>query len=189
MTREQWAKIPDEELAEQLRGGAEGALDELFRRYQPAIQRFCGRYLGDEALGEDVSQDTFARIAGGVTPEGALRPWLYRVARNRCLDILRRRQISPTHGRPLKTGIDAIRASAGPGTRVAGAERDALLRELVHQLPDEYHSVLLLKFVGGLSRQEIAAALEVSEASVKGRLARGLEALQELVDRVTGSGG
>lgn len=188
MTPAEWASLADDSLADRLRNQEAGALDELFRRYRPPIERFCARYLRDEALGEDVAQDTFARIAAGGLPEGALRPWLYRIARNRCLDILRRRQISPTHGRPLETGVDAIRASAGPGTRVAGAERDALLRELVDQMPDEYRSALLLKHVENLSRSEIAATLEISEASVKGRLARASKSLQELLDRVTGTG-
>ena len=82
----------DEELVEQLRKGDREAMEILSQRWWPAIYRFCAYYLEDDALGEDVTQETFAKLLDGTElPTGRFKPWLYKVARNRCLDIHRRR--------------------------------------------------------------------------------------------------
>ncbi|MEP0845698.1 MAG: sigma-70 family RNA polymerase sigma factor [Phycisphaerae bacterium] len=180
--------LSDEQLVEQLRAGRSGAADELARRYWPAIVRFCDSYLGDHAGAEDVAQDTFATLTdASKLPEGAIRPWLYKVARNRCLDILRRHQRSPTHDHKIRTGFDAPQRTSGPRTKAARTERQELIRSIISSMPEDYRSVLVLKFYEGLSRDEMAAALGVSEATVKGRLVRASEYLEEQLRKITGS--
>jgi RNA polymerase sigma factor (sigma-70 family) len=176
----------DERLIEAIRAGAGAAAEELARRYWSAIQRFCATYLSDAARADDVVQETFAKLHDAANlPAGAVKPWLYKLARNRCLDILRRQQRSPTHNRPLRTGFDAARVSDGPRTKAAKAERQELIREIVAEMPEEYRSVLTLKFFEGLSRAEVAATLEVSEQTVKGRLVRASDYLREQLKKIT----
>jgi RNA polymerase sigma-70 factor (ECF subfamily) len=178
----------DDALLSGLRSGREGYAEELARRYWAAIQRFCAAYLGDADLAEDVTQETFVRLADGHDlPDGAVRPWLYKVARNRCLDVLRRRQRSPTHNRPLRTHVDHADSTMGPQTRTARQERREVIRAIIDQMPDEYREVLILKFYEGLSREEIATAVGATEAAVKGRLVRASEYLQEQLRKITGS--
>jgi RNA polymerase sigma-70 factor (ECF subfamily) len=159
----------------------------VYQTFGDAIRRFCANYLKDEAAAQDVVQETFAKLATAeAPPAGELKPWLYRVARNRCLDLLRRRQVSPTYAGGMRTGFDAAGSTAGPGTRLAREERQRLIGEIIDRMPDEYRSVLLLKHVENLSRAEIAAALEISEAAVKGRLVRGAEYLSQELAQITG---
>lgn len=189
MPPEERPELTDEACVEALRNGDRGAADALARKYWPAIQRFCANYIGDAQLGEDVAQETFSRLVSGAElPEGPLRPWLYRVARNRCLDILRRHQRSPTHGHAIRTGFDSPTQTGGPRTRADRSERRLLIRQIIDQMPDDYREVLLLKFFEGLSRAEMAAALDLSEQAVKGRLARASDALSEELRRLTGVG-
>lgn len=169
------------------RNGKDEAAARLMERYWAPISRFCFSYLNDAALAEDVTQETFTKLSTTEDPPcGDLKPWLYKVARNRCLDILRRHERSPTFNRPMRTGFDVARKSAGPGTRVANTERQERLREIVAGMPEEYRSVLMLKHTEGLSRSEMAEVLGVSEATVKGRLVRASEYLREALRKVSG---
>lgn len=180
--------VSDEQLVAQLRAGRSAAADELVRRYRPAIVRFCESYLADHAGAEDVAQDTFATLTdASKLPEGAIKPWLYKVARNRCLDILRRHQRSPTRDHKIRTGFDAPHRTSGPRTKAARTERQELIRSIISNMPEDYRSVLMLKFYEGLSREEMAAALGVSEATVKGRLVRASEYLEEQLRKISGS--
>ncbi len=172
--------MTDEELMQGIRSGDRTSLDSLTQRYWDAIRRFCASYLGDEVLAEDVAQETFAKLSAAEEhPTGAVRPWLYKVARNRCLDILRRHQRSPTHNRPIRTGFDAPRDTSGPQTRASREERAELLRQIITAMPEEYRSVLVLKHFEGLSREEMAEALGITEATVKGRLVRASDHLRD----------
>ncbi|MFQ5495578.1 MAG: RNA polymerase sigma factor [Phycisphaerae bacterium] len=176
----------DEDLIDGLRRGEADCGSALTRRYWPAIQRFCQSYLEDAALAEDVTQETFAKLTGGENlPTGAVKPWLYKVARNRCLDILRRHQRSPTHHHRIRTGFDAAKDTAGPQTRAAREERRELIRRIIADMPEEYRSVLTLKHYEDFSRAEMAEALGVSEATVKGRLVRASEHLRQELLKIT----
>lgn len=181
---ESWS---DERLLARLRAGEHACAVLLASRYRPALQRYCRNYLTDDARAEDVVQETLTQLSVATDqPAGPVKAWLYRVARNRCLDILRRYRRSPTHNRPLRTGVDLARNTAGPGTKAAREERRTLIREIVLAMPEEYRSVLMLKFFEGLSRAEIAAALDVTEATVKGRLVRATDYLHEQLRDISG---
>lgn len=159
------------------------ASDAILAKYNDALHRFCMGYLGDEALAEEVTRETFARLSDGTElPSGDLRPWLYKFARNHCLDIIRRRQQSISRG----GFAEAARFGAGRPIGVYN-ERQELMRQVLSNMPEEYRSVLMLKHVEGLSRAEIAEALEVSEPTIKGRLVRASEHLREALRNQSGS--
>ncbi|MCG8409027.1 MAG: sigma-70 family RNA polymerase sigma factor [Phycisphaerales bacterium] len=186
MTSQNDSSNSDEALMEGLRAGERGCAEELSTRYWEAIHRFCLSYLNDNALAEDVAQDIFTKLIHVEDlPTGAVKPWLYKVARNRCLDILRRHQRSPTHNRPIRTGFDAAKDTAGPRTRMAREERREQIREIIEQMPEDYRSVLMLKHFEGFSRAEMAETLGVSEIAVKGRLVRASEYLREQLRGIT----
>lgn len=179
--------LSDAELVAGARNRRKGCIDELVRRYWPAIHRFCASYLQDNQLAEDVSQETFAKLTdASILPDGAFKPWIYRIARNHCLDILRRQQRSPTRDFRIRTGFDAAGSTSGPPTRAARQEREALIARIIAGMPEEYRSVLQLKYFEGFSRQEMAESLGVSEQTVKGRLARASDYLQEQLQKLSG---
>lgn len=181
---EAWATSISEDAAllASMRAGSDEAGSRLTERYWSPLLRFCLSYLSDEALAEDVTHETFAALTGtDQPPSGDVRPWLYKVARNRCLEILRRHERSPTYNRPFQIGFDPPSSAAGPTMRGAHNERQETLRQIISAMPEEYRSVLMLKHIEGLSRLQIAEALEVSEPTIKGRLVRASEYLREEV--------
>lgn len=181
---------PDGDLVADLARDPGAALAAIQQRYSVALQRFAANLLRDATRAEDVVQETLGKLTQRVNhPQGELKPWLYRLTRNACLDILRKQQRSPTHNRPLRTGVDRARTTVGPGTRMVRAERRALIREIIDQMPDDYREVLLLKYFEGLSRVEIAGALAVSEQTVKGRLARASDHLETQLRQYTWTDG
>ncbi|MBK8913656.1 MAG: sigma-70 family RNA polymerase sigma factor [Phycisphaerales bacterium] len=180
----------DDRLAEGLRTQRGECVSELTRRYWPPIQRFCANFLCDHQLGEDVAQETFLRLTDETPPPlGRVRPWLYRIARNRCLDLLRRQKISPTHNHPLRTGIDPAATRTGVSGAMRRDERDERLHLAIDGLPQEYREVLLLKYFEGMDREEMAVALDATPQAVKGRLTRASDALQEALRGLSGSAG
>lgn len=177
----------DRELLASIRDGRHEAYQALTDRYWAAIHRYAASYLGDAARAEDVTQETFAKLTDADTlPDGDVKPWLYKVARNKCLDILRRWQRSPTHNRPIKTGFDIARQTVGPRTRMARDERRELIQHLISEMPEDYRSVLTLKHFEGMSRAEMASVLEITEQAVKGRLVRASEYLREKLREISG---
>jgi RNA polymerase sigma-70 factor (ECF subfamily) len=177
----------DSELVRRLNDGDAAALATLAERYRAALTRFAFSMLGDEGRAE-VAQEAVARLAAERRPEGPPRAWLYKVTRNLALDLLRSQQISPT-GRRLPSHREPPADTAGPATRVADAERRALVRRILDEMPEEYATVLRLKHEEGLSRAEIAEVLEISEIAVKGRLVRAAEYLRQELRRLDGSTG
>lgn len=177
----------DRELLDQIHAGRHDAYQQLCDRYWAAIHRYAVSYLHDDARAEDVTQETFAKLSDtDARPTGDVKPWLYKVARNKCLDVLRRWKRSPTHNRPIKTGFDVARQTAGPQTRMARDERRELIRQIIADMPEDYRSVLMLKHFEGMSRTEMADVLDTTEIAVKGRLVRASEHLREALRKVSG---
>src|SRR5438094_10188946 len=85
----------DERLVEHIRGGNEAAFEVVFERYGKGILSFCRHMLGSQQEAEDAVQQTFASAYRDLLPDDErelrLKPWLYTIARNRCLSMLRAR--------------------------------------------------------------------------------------------------
>ena len=152
----------DERLVEQIRRGSEVAFEVVFERYGVPILGFCRHLLASREEAEDAVQHTFAAAHRQLLRDERpieLKPWLYAIARNRCLSLLRARRAEPV---PLGEF-----ATDGLSEQV---ERRAELRELLHdvaELPFEQRAALLLAELGDLSHAQIATVLECEEARVK----------------------
>ena len=156
--------------------GDDQAFEEIFDRYGPALLSFCTHMLGSREWGEDALQLTFvaayeALRRGGC--DGALRPWLYAIARNRCLSELRaRREI------PDSDWVSADRPAVdGPASLFARREQ---LREVVddiQRLPADQRAALVLFELGDQSHEEIASVLGVRRDKVKALIFQAREGL------------
>jgi RNA polymerase sigma factor (sigma-70 family) len=152
----------DDRLVEQMRRGNELAFEVAFERHGAAILGFCRHMLGSPEEAEDAVQHTFASAWRDLRPgdgrQIALKPWLFTIARNRCLSMLRSRR----EQRELPE-----LAIAGLSEQV---ERRAELRELlrdVAELPAEQREALLLSEAGDLSHAEVAGVLGCEVPHVK----------------------
>jgi RNA polymerase sigma-70 factor (ECF subfamily) len=182
----------DEELLRRHRLCDDVAFEALVRRYERELYGYLRRYLNDDALAEDVFQNTFLQVylKRRQFEEGRpVRPWLYTIATRQAIDALRR------HGRHQAVSLEQTRDASGPGDlmlleTLAGnrpgpddeafaQERRELVRLAVEQLPDFLKQVLLLAYYQGLKYREIADALGIPVGTVKSRLHAALQRLQE----------
>ncbi|MCH8967328.1 MAG: RNA polymerase sigma factor, partial [Planctomycetes bacterium] len=118
-----------------------GAL--LDRLYRDALYRFCWGYLGRGDEAEDAVQDICFKVLRTTDVPENFRPWLYRVARNHCLNLLRARG-RRKDGRPLPAPSELQAALTGQLTKLVNQEQKARLGELVEHLSDAHREVLRL---------------------------------------------
>jgi RNA polymerase sigma factor (sigma-70 family) len=153
----------DERLVEHVREGSERAFEVLFDRHHRAILSFSRHMLGDPTEAEDAAQHTFLaayRDLVGSDKPIQLKPWLYTIARNRCLSVLRGRRERPLEG--LEEPSTA-HLSAEVEQR---ADLQDLLRDLA-ALPEDQRAALVLSELGDVSHDEIAAVIGCRREKVK----------------------
>lgn len=177
-------RASDEELLRRIRAGDEDAFTALHARYAPALERYAGRIMGDRTPGpEDVVQEVFARAHGAIREDDralAVRPWLYRLVRNRALDELRRPGASRTDavaGDELDAGSAAAEGQADPYTIVARRQHLRSTLADVAALPERQREVLLLREVDGLSHEQLAGDLGITVRASKNLVLRARENL------------
>lgn len=167
----------DEAVSRILRGDAT-AFRIIVQLTSGRLIRMSARMLGNVADAEDAVQDAYVRAYQSLTSgrfdrRSSVETWLYRVAVNSTIDLMRARK-----RRPLATDATsdvAYDGQASAEARIALAELDDLLAAL----PDEQRAALVLTAMEGLSAKEAAALLEVSEGAVEQRLVRARAALRE----------
>ena len=165
-------------LVARLREGDSAAgklLDEVYRQ---SLIRFCFGYLGKVEMVEDVVQDVFCNVLESNTIPENFRAWVYRISRNRCLDVLRM-QARKKDDRALPNDSQLDAEITGNLTRLARCEQKARLRQLLAALPASQREVLRLRYTEELSRAEIAEVLGIRESVVKSRLFEGVEKLRQ----------
>ncbi|HEY8546783.1 MAG TPA: sigma-70 family RNA polymerase sigma factor [Acidimicrobiales bacterium] len=140
------------------------AFSALVEQHQLQVWRFLRRLLGDEALAEDVTQETFVRVytrLSSFTFEAKFSTWVFQIARNAGIDELRKRQrqarLAETLGRRDLTAL--------PSPEV-GVE----LQMLLDQLPDDLRAALLLVEILGLRYREAGDVLGIPTGTVKSRV-------------------
>ncbi|MBV9712872.1 MAG: RNA polymerase sigma factor [Ktedonobacteraceae bacterium] len=176
-TKIQAPEISDGTLVQQTLAGDQRAFEALVRRYNVPLFNFICHCLGDYDLACDVSQQVFLQLYISMptlrTGE-PLKAWLFQVARNRCLDELRRKRA--IHFSDLESASDEDDLSPlaiMPDTRPLPeeiAERHDLqsaLRNAIEALPPKFRSVVLLRYAGQLSFSEIGKTLNMPEATAK----------------------
>jgi RNA polymerase sigma-70 factor (ECF subfamily) len=158
------------DLIAEAQNGDRGAYGELTRRYYDGVIRVVYRMCGDAELAQDAAQEAFIRAWLNLprfTPGTSLRNWLYRMAVNAALDVLRR------EAKRAGPDIDALALpdpGEGPEAALINKERETAVRRAVLALPEAGRSVLVLREYGGLSYKEIAAALDIPLGTVMSRL-------------------
>lgn len=158
---------------------------------RPELHRYCARLMGSVIDGEDVVQDTLLRALVALQDLEdlpPLRPWLFRVAHNRAIDLLRGRSVR--HAQPLHTAPEI--ADTGQADPLEMLMRQEAVKTAVSrfaELPVPQRSVVVLKDVLGESLSEIATLLDISVDAVKAHLARGRSRLRGINAQPGSSGG
>jgi RNA polymerase sigma-70 factor (ECF subfamily) len=171
----------DTELMREVRDGRMSALATLFERHHTRLYRFCLRMTGNRQASEDLVQDVFMRMLKykrTFKDEMVLAPWMFRIARNACVDHLRRSSAD----RVAEEQVDRRRPESDAGARdeESADERADLMRRALLALPVERREVLVLSRYEFKSYEEIARALGCSVGAVKVRAHRAIKELRQV---------
>ena len=150
-------------------------LDQLHRQ---AITRFCWGYLGNVEEAEDAVQEVFCNVLKATEVPDNFRAWLYKIARNHCLNARRAR--ARRRDRQVMPPDSQLSAHfTGNLTRLVKQELRSRIVHLLGALPSPQREALRLRYAENLSRSEIAYVLDIPESVVKSRLFEGLKKLRE----------
>ncbi|MBA2479193.1 MAG: sigma-70 family RNA polymerase sigma factor [Planctomycetes bacterium] len=163
---------------------------ELLTREEGALRRVIQRYVRDASTVDDLYQEVSLKVLrhlDTVREPAALRGWLFQLARNACLDYLRRedrrhQQSSAVLSEHTATGD----LGRGPAERFVTDERLQAVRRALADLPESQREVIRLRVEEGLDHLAIAARLNISRQAVEVRLCRGRAALKTRLDAIIG---
>jgi RNA polymerase sigma-70 factor (ECF subfamily) len=154
------------------------ALSELggvYDTYAPKIFRYIYHRLGDQSLAEDLTSEVFVRFLNARVAPNNLAAFLYRIAHNLIVDYLRQ------HPPALSLDED-VPSDGGDPAQLAEIEMERVrLRRALHRLASEQQQVIVLKFLEGLSNEEIARVIDKPVGAVKALQHRGLATLRDLL--------
>jgi RNA polymerase sigma-70 factor, ECF subfamily len=177
----------DERLIRAAQGGELASFNALVVRHERPVYNLCLRMLRDVPSAEDAAQETFIKAWTAIDTfrGGLVRPWLLRIATNRCYDVLRargRRPADSLEAEPFESEPTWTSQTAGgehPELFAARAELSGHLERALGALPDDQRLVVILSDVQGHSYDEIAAITGVAVGTVKSRLSRARARLRD----------
>ena len=167
------------------------AYQRAIAEYADGLKGYAARLLGDSIAAEDVAQDAFLALYRHLSqvPTSAFRPWLYRVARNLCLDQLRRRKFKMSLFRDLQRDDDQPftaedRETAPPDQIAETREANEAIEKAIGELPQRFREAFLLCEVEGMSYEDAAAVMGCPVKTVSTRLFRARQRFKSLVSRL-----
>jgi RNA polymerase sigma-70 factor (ECF subfamily) len=166
--------------------GDQRAFRELVDRYLASITRFALRTLGDRAEAEEVAQEVFLRLwtsAAEFEPRAQPKTWLYRIARNQCIDRIRKRR---SHGQEIELS-EREASEDRPSALLLRKQTAERVEEAMASLPERQREAISLVHYEGLSGAEACEVLSVSADALESLLARGRRALREQLREREGS--
>ena len=173
------APFGDERLARLVASGSERAFTAIYERYHQPLYRYCRSIVRHDADAQDALQSTLASAFVALQRgqrDAPLRAWLFRIAHNEAISLIRRRRNEDEIGdRPGRSACSAEE-------RAADRERLALLVADLRELPDRQRGALVMRELNGLSHEEIALALDTSAGAAKQAIFEARRALMEFAE-------
>jgi RNA polymerase sigma-70 factor (ECF subfamily) len=191
------ARETDKELVRRVKKGDRRAFELLFERYQYKIHGLVGRYIKDFAEVDDVVQEAFIKAFRALPRfrgESAFYTWLYRIAVNTAKNHLVSRSRRPPDvdvdaaDAEYFDGGDALRESANPENSLARDELERAINDALTNLPDDLRSAVTLREFDGLSYEQIAEIMECPVGTVRSRIFRAREAIEDRIGELLGRG-
>jgi RNA polymerase sigma factor (sigma-70 family) len=168
--------LSDERLARMVGEGNDRAFATLYSRFHQPLYRYCNSMVRHEADAQDALQSTFTAALGALRRgqrDAPLRPWLFRIAHNESISLLRRRRVTDELPETAET--------PGPSVETRAEER-AQLASLVadlQELPERQRGALVMRELSGLSHEDLAQALGITVGAAKQAVFEARQALQE----------
>jgi RNA polymerase sigma-70 factor (ECF subfamily) len=174
--RRGWARASEPALVRAAQRGSAEAFAELFRRHWPRAHRAAWLVVHDATAAEDVAQEAFLAAVRSLDRFDRRRPfgpWLHRIVVNRAIDYARARE-QRREVADLGVETAAVDRSQAPGEDLLAA---------LAALPPDQRAVIVMRHLLGFTPGEIGSALGLPRGTVNSRLRRGLDGLQEAVER------
>jgi RNA polymerase sigma-70 factor (ECF subfamily) len=178
----------DQALVERVQNGEKHAFDLLVRKYQHKIVSVVTRYVSDWSEAQDVSQEAFIRAyraIGAFRGDSAFYTWIYKIAINTAKNYLVSKGRRPPIGdiavddAVQLDGASQLRDRATPERELLRQEIEQTVFNTVEELPEELRTAITLREVDGLSYEEIAEAMNCPIGTVRSRIFRAREAIDE----------
>ena len=178
----------DQALVERVKNGDKRAFDLLVRKYQHKIVSVVTRYVSDWSEAQDVAQEAFIRAyraMGAFRGDSAFYTWIYKIAINTAKNYLVSRGRRPPIGdiaiedAVQMDGASQLRDRATPERELLRQEIEQTVFGAVEDLPEELRTAITLREVDGLSYEEIAEAMNCPIGTVRSRIFRAREAIDE----------
>ena len=171
------APDPDAELMLAVKAGSQQAFGRLFDKYSRSVVSFAFRFVGDAGRAEELAQDIFLKVyraAPRYQPSAKFKTFLFRVAANHCLNERRRGQYQALHQSSAEEGAAELSSqdNRSPEQALHGQELLQHLAEAIDALTPREKAAFTLSKLEGMAYQDIALALETSEAAVKSLIHR-----------------
>jgi RNA polymerase sigma-70 factor, ECF subfamily len=156
------------------------AFTRLVSRNEVPVRRFCFGMLGNWASAEEAAQDTFLKLwmsRKRYRHSDKFRAYLFTIARNRCISLIRRRRVLSFVG--LSSASSVAAETRGNDARLDEAERNAILHAAISKLPPKLRAALLLRYIEEMSYDEIAEVVGKNTSTVRSRVHYGLKVLAD----------
>ncbi|MCR4963964.1 MAG: sigma-70 family RNA polymerase sigma factor [Firmicutes bacterium] len=177
-------RLTDEQLAILVLAGDSQAFAQIVERYQKQIFALAYRLGGDYDEAKDMAQEAFIRVYNEMhryDPNRRFFPWMYRVAHNCCINLLQKRPKETLSLSEAEEFRPSQNETFDPEAQYAQREFDENLNRALQQLPEHYRTPIVLKYLEGLSYQQISAYLGISQSTLESRLFRGRNMLRKLL--------
>jgi RNA polymerase sigma factor (sigma-70 family) len=175
--------LTDLELVQQVRNGKRQAYTELMRRYQHRVYWVARRIVGNHADADDVAQETFVKAylaLGDFRGDSSLFTWLYRIATNLSLNVVRKQQVmNYLRESPLIASV--LPAKDNPHTDLVAKELESKLQRAIATLPEKQKAVFVMRYHEEMSYEEISEVLKTSVGGLKANYFHALKKVQEFL--------
>lgn len=167
------------------------AFEALVTAYEHRVYALALRSSGNEHDAHDIAQEVFLRVyrsLGSFRGDSGFSTWIYRITMNICVDFARRSAAAPQlavldgEDETARTLPDG-NLSHQPETAAEAAELRDEIQSALAELSEEHRTIVLLRDISGLTYHEIAHTLQLTEGTVKSRLARARKSLREILLR------
>jgi RNA polymerase sigma-70 factor (ECF subfamily) len=174
----------DQDLVDRHRYGDAAAFEEIYQRFSTMVYNLALRLAGDPEEAADLTQEIFLRIyrhLGKFRGRSTLKTWIYRVAVNHCRRRLGRRHLEAAE---LSPAVEAVLADRrrGPEERALASDAGRQLELALAAVKPVFREAVVLRDLEELSYAEIAEVLGVRVGTVRSRIARGREALRQVLE-------
>ena len=174
-----------------LESGDPSAYNELMKLYRDPLYFMLYEKVSDQELAKDLTIESLGKAFKKLhlyTPEYAFSTWLFTVARNHCIDYLRKNKLSTVSIEKMmidqdgkRTNFDLVSSDLNPEQKMEKIQRIAILRQIVDQLKPKYRDLVKLRYFKEMTYEEIAECLSLPIGTVKAQLHRSREQLFKIM--------